>query len=192
MSRSPWRTHPTPAGVSPLGCCCERARPRAVIPAVANPARPSLPQPQFRRAPRRRPAPRPGRGRNPAAHRGRRISRGDRVARPHPRRRCTNRSPSPMPPPRLCSGPRSPSADPAPPRRTESALPLPKGAEGRSLNRSTPVRASALEATEARPLEAPARPPGVTSAGVVYRRPLGDLVLRLCGEFGGQGRVVGF
>jgi hypothetical protein len=32
----------------------------------------------------------------------------------------------------------------------------------------------------------------VTSAGVVYRRPLGDLVLRLCGEFGGQGRVVGF
>jgi hypothetical protein len=33
---------------------------------------------------------------------------------------------------------------------------------------------------------------GVTSAGVVYRRPLGDLVLRLCGEFGGQGRVVGF
>ncbi|WP_078913983.1 hypothetical protein [Streptomyces sp. NRRL S-37] len=32
----------------------------------------------------------------------------------------------------------------------------------------------------------------VTSAGVVYRRPLGDLGLRLCGEFGGQGRVVGF
>lgn len=39
------------------------------------------------------------------------------------------------------------------------------------------------------------RKPGlgaVTSAGVVYRRPLGDLVLRLCGEFGGQGGVVGF
>jgi hypothetical protein len=35
-------------------------------------------------------------------------------------------------------------------------------------------------------------PARVTSAGVVYRRPLGDLVLRLCGEFGGQGRVVGF
>ncbi|WP_194236438.1 hypothetical protein [Streptomyces acidicola] len=32
----------------------------------------------------------------------------------------------------------------------------------------------------------------VTSAGVVYRRPLGDLVLRLCGEFGGQDGVVGF
>ncbi|MFG2952068.1 hypothetical protein ACGFZ4_43785, partial [Streptomyces adustus] len=31
----------------------------------------------------------------------------------------------------------------------------------------------------------------VTSARVVYRRPLGDLVLRLCGEFGGQGGVVG-
>ncbi|MFF7598316.1 hypothetical protein, partial [Streptomyces mirabilis] len=31
----------------------------------------------------------------------------------------------------------------------------------------------------------------VTSAGVVYRRPLGDLVLRLCGEFGGQGGLVG-
>ena len=29
------------------------------------------------------------------------------------------------------------------------------------------------------------RPGLVTSAGVVYRRPLGDLVLRLCGEFGG-------
>ncbi|MCK1823893.1 hypothetical protein MTQ10_31095, partial [Streptomyces sp. XM83C] len=33
---------------------------------------------------------------------------------------------------------------------------------------------------------------GVTSAEVVYRRPLGDLGLRLCGEFGGQGGVVGF
>ncbi|MEC3995327.1 hypothetical protein VSR01_17985 [Actinacidiphila sp. DG2A-62] len=32
---------------------------------------------------------------------------------------------------------------------------------------------------------------GVTSAGVVYRRPLGDLVVRLCGEFGGQGGFVG-
>lgn len=32
----------------------------------------------------------------------------------------------------------------------------------------------------------------VTSAGVVYRRPLGDLGSRLCGEFGGQGGVVGF
>jgi hypothetical protein len=32
----------------------------------------------------------------------------------------------------------------------------------------------------------------VTSAGVVYRRPLGDLVLRLCGEFGGQDGLVGF
>lgn len=35
-------------------------------------------------------------------------------------------------------------------------------------------------------------PAKVTSAGVVYRRPLGDLVLRLCGEFGGQGGVVCF
>ncbi|WP_199820071.1 MULTISPECIES: nuclear transport factor 2 family protein, partial [Streptomyces] len=34
-------------------------------------------------------------------------------------------------------------------------------------------------------------PTWVTSAGVVYRRPLGDLVLRLCGEFGGQDGVVG-
>ncbi|REE58927.1 hypothetical protein BX257_1409 [Streptomyces sp. 3212.3] len=32
----------------------------------------------------------------------------------------------------------------------------------------------------------------VTSAGVVYRRPLVISVLRLCGEFGGQGSVVGF
>ncbi|MFD8217877.1 hypothetical protein ACFV2U_30235 [Streptomyces sp. NPDC059697] len=32
----------------------------------------------------------------------------------------------------------------------------------------------------------------VMSAGVVCRRPLGDLVLRLCGEFGGQGGLVGF
>lgn len=32
----------------------------------------------------------------------------------------------------------------------------------------------------------------VTSAGVVYRRPLGDLVLRLCGEFGGQDGLVVF
>jgi hypothetical protein len=39
---------------------------------------------------------------------------------------------------------------------------------------------------------ADSRPNRVTSAGVVYRRPLGDLVLRLCGEFGGQDGVVGF
>ncbi|MER6539974.1 hypothetical protein ABT215_40660 [Streptomyces sp900105755] len=32
----------------------------------------------------------------------------------------------------------------------------------------------------------------VTSAGVVYRRPLGDLVLRLGGEFGGHDGVAGF
>jgi hypothetical protein len=44
-----------------------------------------------------------------------------------------------------------------------------------------------------RPLRGPSGTlPEVTSAGVVYRRPLGDLVLRLCGEFGGQGGLVGF
>jgi len=36
------------------------------------------------------------------------------------------------------------------------------------------------------------QPGTVTSAGVVYRRPLGDLVVRLCGEFGGQGGLVVF
>lgn len=55
-------------------------------------------------------------------------------------------------------------------------------------NRRTTARSSSSPAGRARKTVVQQ----VTSAGVVYRRPLDDLVSRLCGEFGGQGDLVGF